>query len=128
VSAGGTSYSGLRHRQQFLQTFLHRCRFDEHRFGRPPHLRGGVSSGFRFWVNRLFQKSSLFFAGTRAFDGQNTASIQRRFAYEDLCFSLLPNWGHPVLSVFLQKVIRRRFSGRRIAVSAGCFAFDRSAK
>ena len=57
VSAGGTSYSGLRHRQQFLQTFLLRCNFVEHRFGRPPHLRGGVDSGFVFWVNSLFQKS-----------------------------------------------------------------------
>lgn len=56
VSAGGTSYSGLRHRQQFLQTFLLRCNFVEHRFGRPPHLRGGVDSGFVFWVNSLFQK------------------------------------------------------------------------
>jgi hypothetical protein len=37
----------------FLQKFFARCDFDEHRFGRPPHLRGGVDSGFRFWVNKF---------------------------------------------------------------------------
>ena len=57
VSAGGTSYSGLRHRQQLFANFFARCDFDEHRFGRPPHLRGGGDSGFDFWVNNLFGKS-----------------------------------------------------------------------
>ena len=38
--------------------FFARCDFDEHRLGRPPRLRGGVSIGFRFWVNRVFQKVS----------------------------------------------------------------------
>lgn len=57
VSAGGTSYSGLRHRQQLFANFFARCHFVEHRFGRPPHLRGGVDSGFAFSVNSLFEKS-----------------------------------------------------------------------
>jgi len=56
VSAGGTPYSGLRHRQQLFANFFARCDFDEHRFGRPPHLRGGVDSGFRFWVNKFVEK------------------------------------------------------------------------
>ena len=40
----------------FCKFLCHR-HFVEHRFKRLPHLRGGVNSGFVFWVNSLFQKS-----------------------------------------------------------------------
>ena len=73
------------------------CRhFVEHRFKRPPHLRGGVDSGFAFGVNSFFQKS--FHSSADSLCARvKTARTHRAFYLEETRAGLRRVHLHPLL-------------------------------